>query len=312
MRDIPGASALPPLLIVAGPTASGKTDVVLRAARRFPSVVINADARQIYREMDIGTGKPPGDSVAGGRLVDGVLHHLMDILSPAQPYSLKNFQDHAVPLIRAAWAEGKMPVLVGGTGLYIRAVVEGYDLSAQTDAARAAALEAMPAEERRARLLALQPDAGETVDLHNPQRVLRALLVAEATGRLPVGAARNRPLDADVRMVGIELPRQDLYARINRRVDAMMAGGLEAEVAGLYARYGGEAPGMSGIGYRELVSYIEGRTTRDRAVELIKQNTRHYAKRQLTWFRREPRMAWYAPEAIEDIVMQWIEEQLHG
>ena len=283
----------PPLAAVVGPTASGKTDLSLALAQRLPVEILVADSRQVYRGMDIGTAKPDAAARAA------VPHHLLDLVDPDDTFTVADWVDRARQLIPAIWARGHLPVVVGGTGLYVSALVDGYRLAAQPPSAAlrrelAAEMEQVGLAALAERLAQLDPATAARIDLHNPRRVLRALeRVAQAGGALDEPAAE--PWPGRLALIGIERPRPVLVGRIDSRAAAMFAGGLLDEVARLRdAGYGPDLPPLSGHGYREAFHVLAGEWDVDRAVADTARGTRQYAKRQMTWFGRDRRIAWLA------------------
>ena len=290
------AEPLIPLVVIAGPTATGKTAFALALADRlrpaWEAEVVSADARQIYRLMDIATAKPTAAERAR------LSHHLLDVVWPDETLTLAEYQRLANAAIAEVWAHGRLPLLVGGAGLYIRAVVDGLaipEVAPQPELR--AELEALLAVEGvaalHARLAALDPVAAERIDARNPRRLIRALEVCLVTGR-PFSEQQDarqtpyRPL-----IFGLNMERDALYARADARIDAMLAAGLVAETEALLAHgYGWELPSMSSLGYREIGAYLRGETTLDEAIMRFKQATHGYIRRQLTWFRRDERIEW--------------------
>ena len=298
--------------VVLGPTAVGKTAFALRAAEAFGFEILSCDSRQIYRGMDVGTAKPTAEERARAR------HHLVDILEPSEAYSAFAFAGDALRVIRGARENGKKILICGGTGLYYHilssggAPLDGADLElrgALQDEARERGTAAL-----HARLQAVDPAAASKIHPNDLQRLLRALEVALRTGQ-PMSSlygAGSPPEDIDFRAVVVSRPREVLYGRINGRVDAMAGGGLWDEFLSLRrAGYAEASPGMVCVGYRELFGVERGQYGFDRAVELIKRNTRHYAKRQMTWFRNKAEGA----EALEvsdergDFLMDWFNRE---
>jgi len=280
---------LPPVLGIVGPTASGKTDLALAIAERIPVEIVVADSRQVYRGMDIGTAKA---STSAQRRVP---HHLIDVVDPDEPFTVADWVDRARALIPAIAARGRLPLVVGGTGLYVSALVDGHDYAAQPWSPLlrqrlADELETDGLETLVARLREADPDAAESIDLRNSRRVLRALERAEAGGG---GAPRSSPYAGKVALVGLDRPRAVLYRRIDERAREIFAAGLLEEVRQLRAAgYGPELRPMSGHGYAEAGAYLAGEWSLDEAVAVTARRTRQYAKRQLTWFRRDPRVTW--------------------
>jgi tRNA dimethylallyltransferase len=289
----------PPLLGIVGPTASGKTDLALAIARRLPVEILVADSRQVYRGMDIGTAKPSAAARAS------VPHHLLDFVDPDQPFTVAQWLEHARRVVREIAGRGRVPLIVGGTGLYVTALVDGHDYASQSWAPHIRArldeeLEADGLAPLVARLLARSPELASTIDLRNPRRVLRALERVEAGGS--GASAERRPYQGPLALVGIERPRDGLYRRIDERARRLFENeGLLDEVRRLLgAGYGPELRPMSGHGYREAAHHLAGEWDLERAIDITARRTRQYAKRQLTWFGRDPRISWLPTAAATD------------
>ena len=281
----------PPVLAIVGPTASGKTDLALAVAKRLPVEIVVADSRQVYRGMDIGTAKP--DAAAR----HAVPHHLLDLADPDESFTVADWVDRARALLPEIADRGRLPLVVGGTGLYVTALIDGYDFAAQPYAPEvrstlAAELEADGLTPLAARLRRLDPAGAGRIDLHNPRRVLRALERVEASGG-GVGEGRAEAYPGRVAMIGLDRPREVLYRRIEERARQLFAGGLLDEVRRqLAAGYGPDLAPMSGHGYREAARHLAGEWTLEEAIATTARRTRQYAKRQLTWFRRDRRIVW--------------------
>lgn len=280
----------PPILAIVGPTASGKTDLALALARQLPVEILVADSRQVYRGMNVGTATPDAAARAA------VPHHLLDLAAPDEPFSLADWLAAARRTVAEVGERGRVPLLVGGTGLYVSALVDGYRLDAQARdpglrAALAVELDQAGIDSLAARLRALDPAAAARTDLRNPRRVLRALerVLAGGVGERP----RLEPYPGRVALVGISRPREALYARIDARARWLFGNGLLDEVRGLLAAgYGPELGPMTGHGYREAARHLAGEWSLEEAIEVTARRTRQYARRQLTWFRRDPRISW--------------------
>lgn len=284
------ATARLPLLVIVGPTAVGKTALSLALARRFDGEVISADSRLFYRGMDIGTAKP----TAAER--GEVPHHLIDIRTPAETISLGEYQKMAYAAIAAVHRRGRLPILVGGTGQYVSAVIEGWGIPRVPPQPRLrAALERLGEGELNRWLQALDPAAAAKIHPHNLRRVIRALEVTLAAGRPISELQRRRPPAYDILIIGLDAGRDTLYERIDRRVDEMLAQGLLEEVRRLRdAGYGWRLPAMSALGYRQLGAYLHGELSLEEAVERIKYETHRFVRQQYTWFRRDdPRIHWF-------------------
>lgn len=283
-----------PLLVVCGPTASGKTKLAVDLARRFHGEVVSADSMQIYRHMDIGTAKPSQEEMAG------IPHHLLDIAEPDKEFSLVCWLELARRAISGITARGALPVLAGGTGLYIHSLVDNIQFAdIRSDPVLRENLE-REARKRGARhmwdrLNACDPLLAAKLHPNNLGRIIRALEVYELTGEtMSALQARSRaePSPYAPCMLGLGFrDRERLYERIDRRVDLMLEQGLEAEARNLYG-HNLSKTAVQAIGYKELFAYFAGETTREEAVELIKLRSRRYAKRQLTWLRGDTRIRW--------------------
>lgn len=281
-----------PLAVLCGPTAVGKTPLAVLLAERLAAEIVCADSRTIYRGMDIGTAKPTPE------LRRRIPHHLLDVADPHERFTLADYQRRARQAISAIRDRGRLPLIVGGSGLYIRAVVDGLTIPpVSPDPALRRALEA---EEREcgpgylhARLADLDPAAAARLHPRNVRRIIRALEVTLSTGRPISAQQRRRAAAGPLVMVGLSADRSDLYARIDARVDEQLAAGLVEEVRGLLARgIPDDVPAMAGLGYKEIAGWLRGAYGYEEAVRRLKRNTRRYAKRQLTWFRRDPRIVW--------------------
>jgi len=301
-----------PLLVIIGPTAVGKTALSLYLGERLGGEIVSADSRLFYRGMDIGTDKPSPEDRAR------VPHHLIDIADPDQTVGLAEFKRLAEKAIAEVHARGRLPMLVGGTGQYVRAVVEGWSPpEVPPDPALRAELEAQARQEGaqalHARLAALDPEAAARIDPRNVRRVIRALEVCLRTGR-PFSAqrVRRRP-PYRILQIGLTMDRAALYARADARIDEMVKAGLVEEVRRLLdAGYGWDLPAMSSVGYAQFRPYFEGQATLEEVVAEIKRATRRLIRHQYNWFRlSDPRIRWFdvirtTPEEIEGIVREWL------
>lgn len=278
------------LFVLLGATAVGKTEISLQLAEEVGGEIVSADSRLIYRGMDIATAKPTRAEQAR------VPHHLVDIVAPDEELTLAEYQQRAYAAIHDIFARGKTPFLVGGTGLYLRAVVEGYNIPrVPPNRARRAELEQLSASELYARLQTLDPEIAATVLPNNTRRILRALEVIEATGEKMSAQQTRQPPPFSIFQIGLQLPRPLLYARVDARIDKMMHEGLVDEVRALVARgYAFNLPSMTGLGYREMGAYVRGEIDLDEAVRLLKSNTRKFIRHQANWFRpNDPRIHWF-------------------
>jgi len=269
------------LIVIVGPTASGKTSLSLELAKKYDGEIVSADSRQIYRGMDIGTAKPLD--------LQGIPHHFLDIKNPNQNYTVAQYKKDAIKIIKNIQKRGKLPIMVGGTGLYVKAVVENLDIpKIKADIKLRAKLEKdlkkFGLDFLFNKLIELDPEAAYIIDPKNPRRVIRALEITLLTKK-PFSAQRKSgaPL-FDVLEIGISVPPEKLKERINLRVDEMIKNGLADEVKSLVEKYGENCQAFDAIGYREIIHR--------QTAEEIKINTWHYAKRQMTWFKADKKIVW--------------------
>jgi tRNA dimethylallyltransferase len=289
--------------VLVGPTAVGKTGVALELARELGAEILNADSLQIYRELDIGTAKP----TAGERAL--VPHHLVDVADPPEPYDAARYSQEGRSVLAALQGRGVMPLVAGGTGLYIRALLSGLFTDGSPDP-RIRGLLRQELSDRGLphlyeRLQRLDPASAGRLHPHDTYRILRALEVMEATGE-PLSALlqAHQFRDAPYRTLklGLIRPREELNQRIEARVEAMLAQGWLEEVEGLLSRYPPDLKPFQALGYRHLIAFLQGRWGWEEAIDLLKRDTRRYAKRQLTWFRGDPEVRWYAPDEIPEML----------
>lgn len=301
------ASKSPPLLVViAGPTASGKTNLGVKLAKHFNSEVVSSDSRQFYREMSIGTAKPTVEEM------DGVIHHMINTLSVQDTFSVGDYEDQTLNLLADRFQEINPIFLVGGSGLFIRAICAGLDQFPEiAPSLRQALNEEFQREGLEGLLLELKetdPGYYRQVDQNNPKRIIRALEVIRSSGK-PFSSfwkqgQRNRPFN--ILKFGLEWDRKTLYERIDLRVDLMMEAGLLNEVESLLPYHHLNA--LQTVGYQELFPYFEGTRSLERSIELIKRNSRRYAKRQMTWFRKEPELQFIPHDQSFDRIKESIED----
>ena len=261
------------ILVIVGPTASGKTQLAINLAKRYKGEVLCVDSRTVYRGMDIGTAKVKDRQ--------GIAHWGLDFVDPDEKYSIAEFKAYAEKKIAEILARGHLPILVGGTRLWIDAIVDNLDLpSVPPNSELRAEFETLSLDDLQKRLLDLDPDGGNVVDIKNKRRVIRALEVLATTRKtLAVMRQKGQP-KYEATKIGIDVPIKELERKINARVEEMFKNGLIEEVERLRALYGADAPALSGIGYRHT------------NLDAIKKETRHLAKRQTTWFKRDPRIIW--------------------
>ena len=292
------------IIVILGPTAVGKTYVSVEVARTLKTEIISADSMQIYKGMDVGTAKVTQEEK------HGIPHHMIDIREPDEDYSVSDFKSDAEKIIDRLLAENKVPVIVGGSGLYVNSLI--YDL----DFGRAKSDEKIREyytsyyrdhgeDALFELLLRVDPEAGEKIHKNNVKRVIRALEVHDITGR------KFSDLNPDIRrgsskydciLIGLSMERKMLYQRINQRVDVMVSHGLIGEVKSLLDKgYDKSLVSMQGIGYKEIIDYLEGKMPLDEAVSILKRNTRRFAKRQFTWFLKDKNVKWFDMDDLDDI-----------
>lgn len=287
------------LIVIAGPTASGKTALAVELARRLDTEIISGDSMLVYKGLDIGTAKP------GKKEMGGIRHHLIDILDAGAGFNVTDFINLAKPVITLLNQQGRIPILAGGTGLYIKSLVEGYQFNETSgDPEYRESLQRLAEEKGREyvfdMLRKVNPDAAERLHINNFRRIIRALEVYHLGGE-QISEEKASELAYDVFAIGLGWERSVLYERINRRVEIMMEQGLYNEVEGLLKNgISDSCQSMKGIGYKELLPAVRGEISLDEAADHIKQNTRHFAKRQLTWYRKMPYIRWYDAQAEAD------------
>ncbi|RQD77976.1 MAG: tRNA (adenosine(37)-N6)-dimethylallyltransferase MiaA [Candidatus Syntrophonatronum acetioxidans] len=284
-----------PLLCIVGPTAVGKTRVSIKAAKRLEGEIISGDSMQIYRYMDIGTAKPSLEER------EGVPHHLIDTIEPHEPFSVADFQKEVFKLVPEIATRNRLPIMVGGTGLYLKAIIDQYDFGeskANWELRRRLRDQARKwgSEHLYQQLKEVDPVSAEKIHPHDQKRIIRALEVYYTTGK-PISSQKKKPVEDRIPLktllIGLMMNRQRLYARIEERVDNMIEEGLEEEVRSLLKQgYKPDLISMQGLGYRHMIKYIKGQYTKEEMVESLKRDTRRFAKRQLTLFRRDQRIKW--------------------
>lgn len=302
------------VLVIVGPTAVGKTALSIKLAHEFNGEVISGDSMQVYQGLDIGTAKVTPTEM------DGIPHYLIDILRPDQQFTVADFVSMSQTKLAEIGAQQKLPLIVGGTGLYVQALLDNFGLGATTqftDEQVRADLEAFAAKEGKQalwnRLAQLDPQAAQKIPVNNVRRVVRALEVCQVSGQLFSAQADSASGDYDPLIIGLNTERQVLYQRINQRVDLMVKAGLVDEARQLYQAGGTKLAAGKGIGYKELYPYFAGTAPLADCVERIKINSRHYAKRQLTWFRNRMEVNWFdivsdpdQQEQIKQLIASWL------
>lgn len=293
------------VIAIVGPTAVGKTALSIELAKKLDGEIINGDSMQVYRDLNIGTAKITPEEM------DGVPHHLLDILEPTDSFSVADYQQAVREKITEIQARGKMPIIVGGTGLYVQAVLYDFRFTEEKidEGVREAyytALEQVGPEAMHARLAAVDPETAKTIHPNNTRRVIRALEMAEHSDVKKSNDEQHQGEKALYHhlIIGLNMDREKLYERINLRVDIMLEQGLVDEVRGLYDRDIRDVQAIRAIGYKELYDYFDGRETFEQAVENLKQNSRRYAKRQLTYFRNKMDITWYDSFSAKEAVFK--------
>lgn len=285
----------PRIIAIVGPTASGKTAVGIAIAKRFNGEIISVDSRAVYRGMDIGTAKPAGirNESSGEMVVEGIVHLGFDLVEPNEIFSVADFKNYAENKIEEIISRGHNPILVGGTGLWLKALIENLDLaSTQSDSLTRAKLESRQLDDLCEEFARLDPVGALKIDKSNKRRVVRALEVTKLSGKPWSQMQTKGDRKYDVLQIGIEVARGELYKRISARVDKMIVDGLIDEVKSLRDRYGCSGSSMTGIGYRQICEFLAGNARLEEAIEEIKHITRDYSKRQMTWFKRDENIKW--------------------
>ena len=291
--------SLKKLVVITGPTASGKTSLSIRLALHYQSEILSADSRQFYRKMDIGTAKPSKEEL------EKVTHHFINSLEIDEKYNVGRFEEDALKKTSLLFDNYDILFLTGGSGLYIDALCNGIDdlpeteISVREELNRIYKTEGIEALQKK--LLETDPEYYSQTDLNNPHRLIRALEVSIITGCKYSSFRKNISKERDfiTRKIGLLVDRAELYNRINLRVDAMIKNGLVKEVQTLLLYRNANA--LQTVGYKEIIDYLDNKISLDEAIETIKQNTRNYAKRQMTWFRRDKEIHWFEPEEFESI-----------
>ena len=300
------------VIVICGPTASGKTALSIELAKKVNGEIVSCDSMQIYKEMDIGTAKPTLEEM------QGIKHYMIGIISPNERYSVADYKKDAKKAIREIINKGKVPIVVGGTGLYIDSLI--YEIEYQDIEFDKEYREHLEKEVKEKGLEELynvakeiDPEAIEKISKNDKKRILRILEIYHATGENKTEQerkSRQKEVEYDYKVYALNMDREKLYDRINKRVDKMIEEGLIQEVEKIYKKYNDFPTAMQGLGYKEVVEYLEGKLTKEEMIEKIKQETRRYAKRQLTWFRKNKETIWL--DVGEDGIQNNIEIILEG
>lgn len=281
---------LPKLIVILGPTASGKTETAIQLAKKFNGEIVSADSRQIYKEMNIGTAKPTKKELKGIR------YHLIDIVGPKKDFNVALYKNLAVKKIKEIQKKGKVPLLVGGTGLYIKAVVDNLDFpKIIPDKKLRNKLEKKTAKELFKIYERLDPEGSKFIDKNNKRRLIRAIEVCKLTSE-PFWQQRKKQKPIfDILEIGIKMNESELKKRIDRRTEKMFQSGLEEEIRKLHKKYGWLSS-LQTIGYQEFKEYLEGKITKKEVEKLIKLRTFQFVKRQITWFKKDKKIHWIKSE----------------
>lgn len=296
----------PKVIVICGPTASGKTSLSIELAKKINGEIVSSDSMQIYKYMDIGTAKPTKEEM------QGIKHYLVDFVEPNQRYSVADFKKDAETAIEEILKKGKTPIIVGGTGLYVDSLIYGIEYQEiKFDAQYRQKLEEKAEKEGLEKLYEeatqIDPQAMEKISQNDKKRILRVLEIYKATGKNKTQQeveSRKNEVKYDYKVFAINLERTLLYDRIDKRVDIMMENGLVEEVEQLLKKYKEFPTAMQGLGYKEVVEYLQGELTKEEMCEKIKMGTRRYAKRQITWFKKNKQTIWIGPKDIQTILAQ--------
>lgn len=284
----------PKIIVICGPTASGKTALSIELAKRINGEIVSADSMQIYKDMDIGSAKPTKEEM------QGIKHYMLDFISPEERYSVADYKKQATNAIEEIFKKGKTPIVVGGTGLYVDSLIYGIEYQdIEFNEEYRKELEKIANEEGLDKLYEraskIDPEAIKNISQNDKKRIIRILEIYKATGKTKTEQeveSRKNEVPYDYKVFAINMDREVLYDRINRRVDIMIEQGLIQEVENICKKYKRYPTAMQALGYKEIKEYLEGKLAKEEAIEKIKQETRRYAKRQLTWFRKNKETIW--------------------
>ncbi|MCI9287274.1 MAG: tRNA (adenosine(37)-N6)-dimethylallyltransferase MiaA [Clostridia bacterium] len=284
----------PKVIVICGPTASGKTALSIELAKKIDGEIVSADSMQIYKDMDIGSAKPSAEEM------QGIKHYMLDFVSPEQRYNVADYKEEAVQAIEEILKKGKVPIVVGGTGLYVDSLIYGieypkmeFDEEYRKELEKRAEVEGL--EELYKEAQKIDPEAMKNISKNDRKRIIRVLEIYKATGKTKTEQeieSRKNEVPYDYKVFAINMDRELLYNRINKRVDIMIEQGLIEEVKNIVTKYLKYPTAMQALGYKEIKEYLDGIITKEEAIEKVKQETRRYAKRQLTWFRKNKDTVW--------------------
>lgn len=292
------------VIVICGPTASGKTELSIKLAKRINGEIISSDSMQIYKDMDIGTAKPNEEEM------QGIKHYMIGFVNPDERYSVADFKKDAEKAIEQILKDGKIPIIVGGTGLYIDSLIYGIEYqNIKYDERYREYLEKRVEDDGLEILYneakKIDPQAMEKISCNDKKRIIRVLEIYKATGKNKTEQeieSRKKGVKYDYKVFAINMNRELLYDRINKRVDFMIEQGLIQEVENLLKKYESFPTAMQGLGYKEVVEYLQGITSKDEMIEKIKRETRKYAKRQITWFKKNKQTIWIEPQDLQKIL----------
>ena len=296
----------PKIIVIVGPTASGKSDLAIKIAGKFNSEIISADSRQIYRGMDIGTAKPAKTEIRK------IPHHLIDIKNPDENYTVAQYKKDCLKAIKMVLAKNKIPVLVGGTGLYIKTIADNLEIPEvkpdfQLREKLEKELKSKGLDYLYQKLIELDPEAAYIIDSKNPRRIVRALEITLKTEKPFSQQRKSGKKLFNCLKIGISLPKEKLREKINKRADKILKNGLIKEVKNLIKKYPFDIPAFDAIGYREIINYLQGKVSLDETTALIKKNTWRYAKRPITWFKKDKKIIWIDnPQKAFAICRDWL------
>ena len=294
----------PKVVVICGPTASGKTALSIELAKKINGEIISSDSMQIYEDMDIGTAKPSKEEM------QGIKHYMLNIVKPNQRYSVADFKKDAESAIEEILAKGKVPIVVGGTGLYVDSLIYGIEYQdIKLDEKYRQYLEKRAETEGLEKLYEeakiIDPQAMEKISPNDKKRIIRVLEIYKATGKNKTEQeieSRKNGVKYNYIVFALDIEREKLYEKINKRVDIMIEQGLIQEVEKLLHKYNDFPTAMQGLGYKEVVEYLENKITKEEMIEKIKMETRRYAKRQITWFKKNKQTIWISPNDIQKIL----------